>query len=253
MIKLTKDISLLDLLGTPSNIVFIIGSGSVITQYANNFVMLCKENIWLVVIISLVLLVFFYFSYRHINCLLLSNKVRKFYNFLNTGDYKKAWNLLSNNIKKDKWNDDFQRFKNGYIHTEKIGVYGIYQLKDIKNEKLFLIVYNDVVNCFKIKGIEQAQELQIKEFDIFSDYINGIAEKLNNRDNALIFKEQKIMDFFEPNFSDKLRWQYNQDYMEEIMENRRKSVDFVNMRVVSLARKSLLSRYRISNFSGISF
>lgn len=243
---------LIDFLGIPSNLAFLVGQFSVITQCISWSIKFAKKNIWissgLIVVIVVLLVITFNFIQHHI----AKRKVKQFYSNIKAKSFDKAWNILSSEIKDERWNDEFSLFENGFIHTKDIEVLGVHSDHKLRSKHQFIVLYRDQVSCCQIEGLEQMQQKQIKEVDQVAQYIHNLERKLAQNLPTDTLTNLKLSDFFKPNFSDMVRWQYKHDHLNTIMDEQRQLLQFINMRRVTISKRTFLSRYKISQISDVN-
>lgn len=97
------------------------------SKFTYDFVYIQKYYYLLWIFIPICALLIFWFRQTLLNIYIISKVIRPFYENIGHNNtekerYKISWQLLSKDLQNDKWNNDFDSFRNGYTYTEKVNV-----------------------------------------------------------------------------------------------------------------------------------
>ena len=215
-----------------------------------------EDYIILIIIIPLIILLLWFFRI-FLTKILLSKKIKKFYLNINRGNnikeqdknFLKSWSLLSYPYRKLKWNDEISRFKNGYKFTRNIDLIKLIYYNTNKKGHSFIVIYKDDIESPEIKNLQKIQNTKIGEFSNIQEHINQMTnefvnaglpiEKFNSLDAKLLFKN---------NFSDIVRWEFNQELIPWT-ENNIPRISFLNIKLITIIKEGgfLKHKYKITD------
>lgn len=222
-----------------------------------------KENYIILFLIFIpVCLVILWSTNLFLKKVLLSALIKKFYLNLNRGNgfkeerenFLKSWSLISKSFKESKWNNDFERFQNGFKFTKNITLVRTVNTNYNNNIYSFLVVYKDELESPEIKNLSKIQKLNIGNFSSISSFVTEIREVYKNADLDIQKLDNLPAKFlFKPNFSDIVRWKLDQELLPNT-ENYIPTSSFLMVKMVYLKKEGKIfnPKYRISGITEVN-
>src|SRR5690606_21327175 len=101
--------------------------------------------------------------------------VTDFYEAISIPDFTKAWDLLDPSFRKRGWQDQFDKFELGYIHT--IGVHGVHVFDIVPQGKNYTCkaYYQDMVIVHTSLEHSNLSKIPISQMDVFIKQVQKIA------------------------------------------------------------------------------
>ena len=166
--------------------------------------------------------------------------VEQFYQLIQSpSGYFRAWNLLSQDIKKQRWGEEdaFSSFENGFKYTKEIDVKSVSIFNQGKNQYDFIVLYADKIEAPTIEGLIEKQESTIGEISELKRYVHELGQSFQQQGlDKNVFMSIPLKDFFRKNFSDIVRWRYGVDILKN-MEKTVSAVSFFSVKVVCVTRR----------------
>ncbi len=213
-----------------------------------------ESNLWfkIIIITSLLIIVFviFYYSRSWRGDRIVSN----FYEMLNEKCFEKSWENLSDDIKKDRWENDLEKFENGYKYNISIDI-KICKLNSSKGRIFqYIVIYKDTIDTPVLKKEGEIKKLRLCESQKFHEHILEISNNLTqNTYDGNVFLGLNISDFFKTNFCDTLRWRYQKDTLTGVTEDKHERKVFFSEKLVTVTFfKNIFRKGKISDIKNLS-
>ncbi|MDQ7959860.1 hypothetical protein [Flavobacterium lindanitolerans] len=136
--------------------------------------------------------------------------VHSFYDNINSGNYKEAWNVLSP-IKQNKkpWDGDFEKFKIGYTNTSRLhNIVVLHTHQPRPNILECKVFYDDEINAYTSKELRILDILTVDDLDVFVDQINKLI-KIFKEKGLNGFENIELHKLFDPDASEYIWYKAN--------------------------------------------
>lgn len=126
----------------------------------------------------------------------VNDVVTDFYEAISIHDFTKAWDLLVPSFRKRGWQDQFDKFELGYIHT--IGVHGVHVFDIVPQGKNYTckVYYQDIVVVHTSLEHSNLSKIPISQMDVFIKQVQKIVDnaKQEGFDGLETFPIHKLFD-----------------------------------------------------------
>ncbi len=198
-----------------------------------------------------------YLFIRWLRKFIIKRKIKSFYEAIRIGiptrDFSKAWNLLSQEFKNDRWDNDINRFKKGFKFTQNVEL-----LKIVSNgykhlSHSYIVLYKDSMSAPEIKGLEQLDGVSLGEVEKIKDFALATYQDLKNASHdAEKFNALEAKLVFRKNFSDIVRWTLNVDNLPNVQSDNPEKY-YLSAKLVRIKRrKPIIGTYEITNITDIN-
>ncbi|MCY1479230.1 hypothetical protein D3C87_297760 [compost metagenome] len=136
--------------------------------------------------------------------------VHSFYDNINSGDYKEAWNALSPIMQNKKpWLGDFEKFRIGYLNTSRLHNIVVLQTQQPRPNTLECkVFYDDEINAYTSKELRILDILTVDDLEVFIDQVKKLIKIF--KDKGLSgFENVELHKLFDPDASEYIWYKAN--------------------------------------------
>lgn len=149
--------------------------------------------------------------------------VTSFYEDIAIGRYEDAWEKLTYTFRKRVWQDDFNKFAQGYIHTR--GIRGIEVSAFDQASRVTIdcaVAYEDEIEVFTSPELESIKSMTVQNLDEFTKVVKNVGEKIKEM-GGVGFDKIELYQFFNPSVSEYIWYTCNipPEQLGELFNTRR--------------------------------
>lgn len=145
--------------------------------------------------------------------------VHMFYDNINAGNYKEAWNLLSPIKQNQKpWSGDFEKFKIGYKNTSNLNnIVVLHTNQPRLNIVEFKVFYDDEINAYTSPELHQFEILTVEDIENFASLVKKLQKEFKEK-GLKGFEKIELRKLFDPDASEYIWYKANfpSDQLDEI-------------------------------------
>jgi len=180
------------------------------------------------------------------------NTIKKFYKYVNLGQYERSWSLISDDFKKNRWQEDYLRFEKGFVFTQGVELLMCKHYRTVGSTSRYVAIYIDAVNCPQLSKLTGVRDLKIRDVKSLEKMTKEISKDLSTaKFDPETFLDMEILELLHHNFGDILRWKYKVDTLGNLESYHFVKKKYFSVKLVTITNHPIFWIFGKRKISGI--